>query len=88
MISYNPKFAEKISSAVAAILLSVVVRKCDELKLECIESTDLQFELGFSDVEFYSALKTLRDIGYMQTKNKRSGLRTYIPNPGLLEEHD
>ncbi len=88
MISYNPKFAENIGSAVATILLSVVVRKCDELKLECIESTDLQFELGFSDVELYSALKTLRDIGYMQTKNKRNGLRIYIPNPGLLEEHD
>lgn len=88
MISYSPEFAEKIGSAVATILLSVVVRRCNAEQKEEIESGDMQFEIGFSDVEFYSALKTLREVGYMQSKNKRNGLRVFIPHPALLGGED
>lgn len=88
MISYSPEFAEKIGSAVATILLSVVVRRCNAEQKEEIESDDMQFEIGFSDVEFYSALKTLREVGYMQSKNKRNGLRVFIPHPALLGSED
>lgn len=85
-ISYNPVAAIHIGSAVAAILLFYIVEKCNESKLKTIIEQDVQFALGFSDVEFYSALKTLREIGYMQSKKIKGGARQYTPVEGLLSD--
>ena len=60
-ISYSQKAAEFLGSAVAAILLSYVVKKCEENNTDTYEDVDLQFDIGFSDVEFFSALKILRE---------------------------
>ena len=83
-ISYNPKAAESVGSAVAAILLTYIVKKCERDKSTFVECIDVQFELGFSDVEFFSALKTLREIGYMQSRTVRGGARVYIPIPEFI----
>ena len=84
-IYYNLSAAETLGSAVAAILLSYVVKKCEENNAETHEDVDLQFDIGFSDVEFFSALKTLRDRGYMQSRSLRGGSRLYVPIPELLD---
>jgi len=85
-VSYKPEAAIYIGSAVAAILFGYVLKKCKELKQEFYESIDTQFDLGFSDVEFYSALKTLRELGYLQTQNLRGGERRYTPHSSFFEE--
>lgn len=84
-IYYNRTAAEHFGSAVAAILLTCVVKKCEENNADTIEEVDLQFDLGFSDVEFFSALKTLREKGYIQSRTLRGGARLYVPIPELLD---
>lgn len=84
-IYYNRTAAEHFGSAVAAILLTCVVKKCEENNADTIEEVDLQFDLGFSDVEFFSALKTLREKGYMQSRTLRGGARLYVPIPEILD---
>lgn len=84
-IYYNRTAAEHFGSAVAAILLTCVVKKCEENNADTIEEVDLQFDLGFSDVEFFSALKTLREKGYLQSRTLRGGARLYVPIPELLD---
>lgn len=85
-ISYNPKLAEMLGSAGSAILIGYVIGKCRELGIPTIIEADVQFELGFSDVEFFSALKTLRENGVMQSNTVRGGKRQYTPIPELLVE--
>ena len=84
-ISYSQKAAEFLGSAVAAILLSYVVKKCEENNTDAYEDVDLQFDIGFSDVEFFSALKILREKGYMQSRTLRGGSRLYVPIPEFLD---
>ena len=84
-IEYRVGLAEVTKSAVAAILLTYVVRKCVSDDVLYFESSTVQFDLGFSDVEFYSALKTLREIGYLVTKNTKTG-KKYIPECVLLHD--
>jgi hypothetical protein len=84
-ISYSKKAAESLGSAVAAILLSYVVKKCEENNTDTHEDVDLQFDIGFSDVEFFSALKILREKGYMQSRTLRGGSRIYVPIPEFLD---
>ena len=83
-ITYNREAAESLGSAVAAILLTHIIKKCEEKNTDTIEATDIQFDLGFADVEFFSALKTLRDNGYMRSRMARNGVRIYEPIPDLL----
>ena len=84
-IYYNRTAAEHFGSVVAAILITCVVKKCEENNADTIEEVDLQFDLGFPDVEFFSALKTLREKGYMQSRTLRGGARLYVPIPELLD---
>jgi hypothetical protein len=84
-ISYSKKAAEFLGSAVAAILLSYVVKKCEENNTDTHEDVDLQFDIGFSDVEFFSALKILREKGYMQSRTLRGGSRLYVPIPEFFD---
>ena len=83
-ISYNSKLAEHFESAVAAILFKHVMDICESSQVPSFECKDLQFSLGFSDVEYYSALKTLREKGYLQTKSIRGGGKVYTPLYELL----
>jgi hypothetical protein len=83
-ISYNSKLAENFESAVAAILFTHIMDICESSQVSSFECKDVQFNLGFSDVEYYSALKTLREKGYLQTKSIRGGGKVYTPLYELL----
>jgi len=86
VISYKLEAALVIGSAVATILFAHIYNKCKESNQVFYESFNTQFDLGFSDVEFYSALKTLKTLGYLQTQNMRDGERRYIPHSSLFDE--
>ena len=87
---YNSKLAEHFESAVAAILFKHVMDICESSQVSSFECKGLQFSLGFSDVEYYSALKTLREKKDAYRQKYQGGGKVYTPLyellSGLLEQ--
>lgn len=76
--SYKPEIAANLNSVVSAVLINYCHHQVkgligDESGHVFFESASVQFDLGMSDIEFYSALKILRDSGLVKTKNTKAG---------------